>query len=227
MNAGAAVSEGETEMTSGPAAGWYDDPTGDGLRYWDGGSWTEHTSERPVEPPPPSQPAAGPPPPPPGYAISRAGQQPEQPDAAGDPVAAEDPKTTQMSGSAKTVLGILIAIVVLVGLGYVMVGHSNKQSKMTAQDADAKSALRTAQTAIETYATDFRSYEGATTSMLITYEPTLTFDLRVADTSEDSYELVWKSESGNVFRLSRNSEETTYECSEPGRGGCPESGEWA
>ncbi len=26
-----------------PVAGWYPDPTGDGIRYWDGTRWTEHT----------------------------------------------------------------------------------------------------------------------------------------------------------------------------------------
>lgn len=29
--------------TTGPEAGWYDDPEGRGTRYWDGSSWTEHT----------------------------------------------------------------------------------------------------------------------------------------------------------------------------------------
>lgn len=33
-----------TPITSahGPPAAWYDNPLGDGLRYWDGGAWTEH-----------------------------------------------------------------------------------------------------------------------------------------------------------------------------------------
>ena len=25
--------------------GWYPDPTGSGLRWWDGGNWTKHTTE--------------------------------------------------------------------------------------------------------------------------------------------------------------------------------------
>jgi hypothetical protein len=33
-----------TETPGGPGipAGWYDDPSGEGLRWWDGNQWTEH-----------------------------------------------------------------------------------------------------------------------------------------------------------------------------------------
>lgn len=36
----------------GPPAGWYQDPTGHGQRYWDGRSWTPHIAPFP---PPPSR----------------------------------------------------------------------------------------------------------------------------------------------------------------------------
>ncbi len=32
----------ETPGGSGIPAGWYDDPSGEGLRWWDGEAWTEH-----------------------------------------------------------------------------------------------------------------------------------------------------------------------------------------
>ncbi len=32
----------ETPGGSGIPAGWYDDPSGAGLRWWDGEQWTEH-----------------------------------------------------------------------------------------------------------------------------------------------------------------------------------------
>jgi hypothetical protein len=36
---------------SAAPAGWYSDPTGgDGLRYWSGSFWTEHTSEGATRP---------------------------------------------------------------------------------------------------------------------------------------------------------------------------------
>jgi hypothetical protein len=36
------VNSTETPGGSGIPAGWYDDPSGDGLRWWDGDQWTEH-----------------------------------------------------------------------------------------------------------------------------------------------------------------------------------------
>jgi uncharacterized protein DUF2510 len=36
------VNSTETPGGSGIPAGWYDDPSGSGLRWWDGEQWTEH-----------------------------------------------------------------------------------------------------------------------------------------------------------------------------------------
>ncbi len=36
------MSSTETPGGSGIPAGWYDDPSGQGLRWWDGEAWTEH-----------------------------------------------------------------------------------------------------------------------------------------------------------------------------------------
>jgi hypothetical protein len=48
-----------TETTPTPPPGWYPDPSGQhGSRFWDGGTWTEQTSEDP--PPPAAAPVAGP-----------------------------------------------------------------------------------------------------------------------------------------------------------------------
>ena len=35
----------QSPTSSTPAAGWYPDPQGQGLRWWDGSAWTEHTHE--------------------------------------------------------------------------------------------------------------------------------------------------------------------------------------
>ena len=34
--------------TGGPAAGWFPDPDGEGLRWWDGTAWTDHQSNPPA-----------------------------------------------------------------------------------------------------------------------------------------------------------------------------------
>jgi hypothetical protein len=38
-----------------PPAAWYDNPLGEGLRYWDGASWTEHIASRRHDTAPPSE----------------------------------------------------------------------------------------------------------------------------------------------------------------------------
>jgi hypothetical protein len=53
------VAEMSTPMN--PPPGWYPDPTGPGIRYWDGRSWTVHTQSVPTSSPVAS-PAAFPPP---------------------------------------------------------------------------------------------------------------------------------------------------------------------
>ncbi len=58
------------QSPASPQPGWYQDPTGPGLRWWDGNRWTEHQQAAVPLPPPPALP--GPPPlggplPPPRY----------------------------------------------------------------------------------------------------------------------------------------------------------------
>lgn len=98
-----------------------------------------------------------------------------------------------------------------------------------AEDADTKAKLRTAQTAIETLATDQNgSYAKADPDALIAIESTLEGAAIAVRAKKDSYRLARKSESGTVFSLSRKSDGSIeYLCNDPDAGGCPESGGWA
>jgi type IV pilus assembly protein PilA len=105
--------------------------------------------------------------------------------------------------------------------------------RVKAQDAQAREAVRTAQTAIETYATDHDgSYAGADASSLMSIENTLTDAAITAVTAdENGYSITVESTGGDpahTFTISRgNDGRTEYSCTEHGEGGCPSTGRWA
>jgi len=69
----------------------------------------------------------------------------------------------------------LLVVILIIGILAAIALPSFLSQKGKANDAAAKSQVRTAQTAIETYATDHNgSYEGALLKTLQEYEPTLT-----------------------------------------------------
>ena len=121
------------------------------------------------------------------------------------------------------ILGILAAIAIP--------SFFNQRDK--ARDADAKSAVRTAQTAVETYATDNGgSYAGATPAALQGIESTLNnvgARLTVPAAAAASYTVQVQSEvgAGQLFRISRAADgTTTLTCDTDGTAGCPSDGTW-
>ncbi len=119
------------------------------------------------------------------------------------------------------ILGILAAIAIP--------SFFNQRDK--AKDADAKANARTAQTSIETFATDNDgSYATATTGDLTTIEPTLNDAnaLTLSNLATKTYTVSVDSDTGTTFTISRAADgTTTYTCDAPGSGGCPTSGSWA
>jgi type IV pilus assembly protein PilA len=121
------------------------------------------------------------------------------------------------------ILGLLAAIAIP--------AFFNQRTK--AQDAEAKTQAKTAQTAIETYATDNdASYTGATVAELWDIEPTLpstgsgggTYAVSVTD---NTYTITATSDSDNTFSIARNANGSlTYDCDTDGEGGCPDGGDW-
>ena len=126
------------------------------------------------------------------------------------------------------ILGILAAIAIP--------AFFNQRDK--ARDADAKAAVRTAETAMETYATDNDGdYTGATVAALENIEDTLTSaTLVVAENggatpagtpTAAAYEVHVTSDTGNEFWIMRSAPgAATLGCSPVGDGGCPPSGNW-
>ena len=98
-----------------------------------------------------------------------------------------------------------------------------------ARDASAKAAVRTAQTALSTYATDNEGeYTDATVPDLISIEATLVgADLTIDAADADGYTVTVASATGNAFTATRNLDGTVdLTCTVPGDGGCPATGVW-
>jgi type IV pilus assembly protein PilA len=136
----------------------------------------------------------------------------------------------------------LLVVMLILGLLAAIAIPAFFSQRDKARDAEAKSAVRTAQTAIETYATDNDgSYAGATSDPTAPYaagslqaiEQSLgdvgaRLTLPVAPTS-NTYTVQVESEVGatQLFRIARAADGTTTStCDVDGTGGCPSNGQW-
>ena len=123
------------------------------------------------------------------------------------------------------ILGILAAIAIP--------AFFNQREK--AGDAQAKSAVRTAETAMETFATEHGgSYENATVANLHSIEPTLQEegDNRIvieepAVPGPKAFKVVSISGTENEFSIERIADGTVkFDCEEKEKAGCPAEGKW-
>ena len=107
------------------------------------------------------------------------------------------------------------------------------RNKRLAQDTEAKSTVRLAQTMMEIYYTDHQSYSGANTRMLVSSEPLLARagpSLSVSDISREGYTVSIDSENaGTNFAVTKDADaegEVFRSCSKPGSDGCGIEGDW-
>ena len=137
------------------------------------------------------------------------------------------------SESGFTLVELLVVMLILGLLAAIAIpAFFNQRTK--AQDAEAKSTAKTAQTALETLATDNNgSYATATRAALKTIEPTLSSASTGANTlttltvAASSYTITVSSASNNSFSIVRATDGSlTYPCDTDGNGGCPTSGSW-
>ena len=139
-------------------------------------------------------------------------------------------KLRERSGSeAGFTLVELLVVMLILGLLAAIAIPSFFNQRDKARDADAKSAARTAQTAIETYATDNQgSYAGATGPILVGIEETLSDGaISVVAATDETYTVRATSDTGNTFDIQRTAAGlTNLNCATGGEAGCPTNGNW-
>jgi type IV pilus assembly protein PilA len=140
-------------------------------------------------------------------------------------------KLRQRAGNEKgfTLIELLVVILIIGILAAIALpAFLNQREK--AQDAAAKSDVRTAQTAMETWYTDHQDYTGVAASDLINIEPALSNAnaLKVDSADKTSYtiEVTSKGNHTNVFKITNTGGTVTRTCTTGGQGGCPSGGTW-
>ena len=118
------------------------------------------------------------------------------------------------------IIGILAAIALPAFLG----------QRQKAQDTEAKTAVRTAATAMKTYYTDTQDYSGATAAKLVAIEPSLAqgqgATLAISGLGADAYTVDVTSKTGNHFKVTEAAGVATRSCTTAGDAGCPSGGSW-
>ena len=138
------------------------------------------------------------------------------------------------NGESGFTLVELLVVMLILGLLAAIAIPSFFNQRDKAKDADAKAAVRTAQTAMETYATDHGgSYSEGTplAADLVAIEPSLgNADLQdPSGLAAKAYTVTVNSEvDGQSFSISRAADGTLdSDCDTEGTAGCPEGGNWA
>ncbi|MGA8219863.1 MAG: type II secretion system protein [Solirubrobacterales bacterium] len=125
----------------------------------------------------------------------------------------------------------LLVVMLIIGILAAIAIPTFFNQKQKAQDADTKAMAHTAQTAIETYATDNGGkYTGATPALLKGIEQTIDQpNVTVVSATDNGYEVQVKNPTTtHTFNIKRDGATGafSYTCLPVGNGGCPTSGNW-
>ncbi len=124
----------------------------------------------------------------------------------------------------------LLVVILIIGIlaAIALPAFLNQRGK--AQDTEAKSQVRTMQTAEETFYTDEQDYTAGDITAMKAIEPSLNSGKAtptVGTTGTDNYIVNSKSVTGTTFTITKASGGVvTRTCDKKGTYGCPSSGNW-
>ena len=124
----------------------------------------------------------------------------------------------------------LLVVILIIGILAAIALPAFLNQRAKAQDSEAKSNVRTAQTAMETYYTDNQTYLTATTAKLIAIEPALqnAQGLALSLLAADGYTVAVTSKSNDltVYKIKNDAGVVTRACDDPDKGGCNSLSSW-
>jgi type IV pilus assembly protein PilA len=138
----------------------------------------------------------------------------------------------EKSEAGFTLIELLVVMLILGILAAIAIpAFFNQREKAT--DAQAKSAARTAETAMETFATEHGGkYTGATATNLHEIEPTLVDSgtknnvITIPLATETEFQVTSEAGTGDTFSIKREAGGVIkFSCT--GKGGCPTGGDWS
>ena len=131
----------------------------------------------------------------------------------------------------------LLVVILIIGILAAIALPAFLNQRAKAQDSTAKSDVRTAQTAMETYFTDSQTYVGAKSDATGADKASLQFiepalknakDLDVGTPTATGYSIsvTTSASNGAKFTIANSNGVVTRTCDKAGEGGCPASGKW-
>jgi type IV pilus assembly protein PilA len=122
----------------------------------------------------------------------------------------------------------LLVVMLIIGILAAIAIPTFFNQKQKAQDSDSKAMAHTAQTAIETYATDNQgAYTGANLAALQGIEATVDNSVTAVSGTATGYGItVTNPTTSHTFTITRAGGGFTYTCTPSGQGGCPTNGKW-